>query len=267
MNEARGRLAGKVAVVTGAAARGPGIGNGSAVAHLYAREGASVVLVNRTEERGKALCQEITGEGGTASVVVADVSDEASVERLINETISRYGRLDVLHNNAASTKMATVEKLTLEDWQQQLDTNLTGPMLCCRHAIPIMRGQGGGTIINISTGAATLGMATGGKGLAAYSASKAGLHGLTLSIAGEHAVDGIRCNCIIIGTVHTPAIEALGLDEGARERRRLAVPLQTEGTGWDVAHAAVYLASDESRWVTGAFIPVDGGWSVIRAWG
>jgi NAD(P)-dependent dehydrogenase (short-subunit alcohol dehydrogenase family) len=267
MSKVRGRLAGKVAVVTGAAARAPGIGNGSAVAHLYAKEGASVVLVNRTEERAKALCQEIAADGGTASVVVADVADEASVERLINETISRYGRLDVLHNNAASTKMATVENLTLEDWQQQLDTNLTGPMLCCRHAIPIMRGQGGGTIINISTAAATLGMATGGKGLAAYSASKAGLHGLTLSIAGEHAVDGIRCNCIIIGTVHTPGIEALGLDDGVRERRRLAVPLQTEGTGWDVAHAAVYLASDESRWVTGAFIPVDGGWSVIRDWG
>ncbi len=267
MNKVRGRLAGKVAIVTGAAAQTPGIGNGTAVAHLYAKEGASVVLVNRSEERARALCEKIGAEGGTASVIAADVSDETSVEHMINETVSRHGRLDILHNNAAIGIPGTIETLTLEDWRRQIDTNLTGPMLCCRYAIPRMRDQGGGAIVNISTGAAMLGMATGGKGLTAYSASKAGIHGLTLSIAGEHAVDGIRCNCIIIGTVHTPAIEALGLEEGARERRRLAVPLQTEGTGWDVAHAAVYLASDESRWVTGAFIPIDGGWSVIRDWG
>jgi NAD(P)-dependent dehydrogenase (short-subunit alcohol dehydrogenase family) len=267
MNKAKGRLAGKVAVVTGAASQSPGVGNGAAVAHLYAKEGASVVLVNRRQEHAQVLCDEIAGQGGDASVVIADVSDEASVKRVIDEAVARHGRLDILHNNAAIVTPATVENLTLEDWRQQIDINLTGPMLCCRHAIPIMRAQGGGAIVNISTGTASLGMATGGIGLAAYSASKAGLHGLTLSIAGEHAVDGIRCNCIIIGMVHTPGIESLGLDEGARERRRLAVPLQTEGTGWDVAHAAVYLASDEARWVTGAFIPVDGGWGVIRDWG
>jgi NAD(P)-dependent dehydrogenase (short-subunit alcohol dehydrogenase family) len=267
MSKPKGRLAGKVAVVTGAAPKSPGLGNGAAVAHLYAREGASVVIVNRTEEHAQVLCDEIAKQGGVATVVPADVSDEASVKHVIDSTIARHGRLDILHNNAAITTPGTVENLALEDWRKQIDVNLTGPMLCCRHAIPIMRAQGGGAIVNISTSTASLGMATGGIGLAAYSASKAGLHGLTLSIAGEHAVDGIRCNCIIIGTVHTPGIESLNLDDGARERRRLAVPLQTEGTGWDVAHAAVYLASDEARWVTGAFIPIDGGWSIIRAWG
>ena len=126
-----------------------------------------------------------------------------------------------------------------------------------------MREAGGGSIINVSSSAGMLGL-SGTPGAVAYSAAKAGLQGLTLSVAADHAAEGIRANCLIVGTVYTPLVRGLG--EEGRERRRKAVPLQTEGTGWDVAYAAVYLASDESRWVTGVMLPIDGGFQTIRPW-
>jgi NAD(P)-dependent dehydrogenase (short-subunit alcohol dehydrogenase family) len=136
-------------------------------------------------------------------------------------------------------------------------------MLCCRACIPRMRAVGGGSVINVSSSAGMLGL-SGTAGAAAYTATKAGLQGLTLSVAADHAAEGIRANCLVVGTVYTPLVAAIG--EEGRERRRKAVPLQTEGTGWDVAYAAVYLASDESRWVTGVLLPIDGGLQNIRPW-
>ncbi len=258
-----GRLAGKVAIVTGAAAQAEGVGNGSAVAMLFAREGASVVLVNRNLERAKALEAVIRSEGGEAAAVAADVTQPEATETVAAFAVERYGRLDILHNNVGVGAGGDTVTQSLDDWRRLLDVNLTSAMLCCRASIPRMRATGGGAIINVSSTAGVLGL-SGTPGAVAYTASKAGLQGLTLSVAADHAAEGIRANCLVVGTVATPLVRALG--EEGRERRRKAVPLQTEGTGWDVAYAAVYLASDESRWVTGVTLPIDGGFQNIRPW-
>jgi NAD(P)-dependent dehydrogenase (short-subunit alcohol dehydrogenase family) len=257
-----GRLEGKVAVVTGAASQAEGVGNGAAVAMLFAREGASVVLVNRGLERAKALEATIRSEGGEAAAFAADVTAPEATEALAAFAVERYGRLDILHNNVGVGARGDTVTVALDDWKRVIDTNLTSAMLCCRAAIPRMRESGGGSIINVSSTAGVLGLS--GFGAAAYTATKAGLQGLTLSVAADHAAEGIRANCLVVGTVATPLVRFLG--EEGRERRRKAVPLQTEGTAWDVAYAAVYLASDESRWVTGVMLPIDGGLQNIRPW-
>jgi NAD(P)-dependent dehydrogenase (short-subunit alcohol dehydrogenase family) len=257
------RLAGKVAIVTGAAPRGEGIGNGTATAFLFAREGAKVVLVNRGAERAEALAETIRAEGGEAAAFAADVTDPAATEAMAAFAVERYGRLDILHNNVGVGAGGNTVTQSLDDWSRLIETNLTSAMLCCRAAIPRMRESGGGAIINVSSTAGVLGL-SGTPGAVAYTATKGALQALTLSVAADHAHEGIRANCLVVGTVYTPLVAALG--EEGRERRRQAVPLQTEGTGWDVAHAAVYFASDESRWVTGAMLSIDGGFQAIRPW-
>ena len=258
-----GRLAGKVAVVTGAAPRGEGVGNGMAVAILFAREGAKVVLVNRDRGRGEALAEQIKGEGGEAVAFAGDMTQEADAAAMADFATRRYGRLDVLHTNIGYGTPGKAEDISVADWHRIFDGNATTTMLCAKHCIPKMRAGGGGSIITVSSvaGATGLRRKTGG---VAYAAAKGAVHGLTYSLAADYAAENIRVNCLIVGTVYTPLVAHLG--EEGRERRRNAVPLQTEGTGWDVAHAAVYLASDESRWVTGAFIPIDGGFLAIREW-
>lgn len=257
------RLAGKVAIVTGAAAQGDGVGNGTAVAMLFAREGAHVVLVNRSLERAKALEDTIRTEGGEATAFAADVTLPEATQSLAAFALERYGRLDILHNNVGVGAGGNTVTVSLDDWNRLLQTNLTSAMLCCRACIPKMQAGGGGSIINVSSTAGVIGL-SGTPGAVAYTAAKAGLQGLTLSVAADHAAEGIRANCLIVGTVYTPLVAFLG--EEGRERRRKAVPLQTEGTGWDVAYAAVYLASDEARWVTGVMLPIDGGFQNIHPW-
>ncbi len=260
-----GRLDGKVAIVTGAASRDEGVGNGKAMAILMAREGAKVLLVNRSAERAEALAAEIAEEGGEASAFAADVTLSEQVTAMGKAVQDRYGRLDILCNNVGvGAAPGRVEEVDDDSWHQLLHVNMTSAMLCSRVAVPIMRDSGGGgSIINVSSIAGALGLISN-EGAAAYAATKSGVHGLTLSIAADYAREEIRCNCIIIGSVATPMVARLG--EEARERRRKMVPMQTEGTGWDVGWAAVYLASDESRWVTGVFLPVDGGLCALRAW-
>ncbi|MBC8240191.1 MAG: SDR family oxidoreductase [Alphaproteobacteria bacterium] len=260
-----GRLDGKVAIVTGAAPRGEGVGNGKAMALLMAREGAKVLLVNRSVERGEALAAEIAAEGGEASVFAADVTQSDQVAAMGRAVQERYGRLDILCNNVGvGAAPGRVEEVDDDAWHQLLHVNMTSAMMCSRVAVPLMRDSGGGgSIINVSSIAGALGLISN-EGAAAYAATKSGVHGLTLSIAADYATEEIRCNCIIIGSVATPMVARLGAE--ARERRRKMVPMQTEGTGWDVGWAAVYLASDESRWVTGVFLPVDGGLCALRAW-
>ncbi len=258
-----GRLTGKVAIVTGAASQAEGVGNGAAVAMLFAREGAKVVLVNRSLEHAKALEATIRAEGGEAAAFAADVSDAEATQGLAAFAVERYGRLDILHNNVGVGAGGNSVTQSLDDWNRLLATNLTSAMLCCRACIPRMRDGGGGSIINVSSSAGMVGL-SGTPGAAAYAASKGGLQALTLSVAADHAAEGIRANCLIVGTVFTPLVRFLG--EEGRERRRKAVPLQTEGTAWDVAYGAVYLASDESRWVTGVMLPIDGGLQNIRPW-
>jgi NAD(P)-dependent dehydrogenase (short-subunit alcohol dehydrogenase family) len=254
----QGRLAGKVAIVTGAAPQAPGIGNGSAVAILFAREGAKVLLVNRSESHAQALQRTIQEEGGESSVYTADVTNAADVERMVETAMQHYGRLDILHNNVGGGTYGRITEVSEEDWDTSMNVNLKSMMLCCKYSIPRMITSGGGSIINVSSIAGAIGLRDRQTGLIAYSTAKAGVSGLTRALAADYAAVGIRVNCIIIGMVDTPIAVAL-LGEEARERRRLAVPLQTAGTGWDVGWAAVYLASDESRWVTGIELPIDGG--------
>ncbi|HEX2885107.1 SDR family NAD(P)-dependent oxidoreductase [Vineibacter terrae] len=258
-----GRLEGKVAVVTGAAPRGEGVGNGMATAILFAREGAKVVLVNRSAERAEKLARQIRDEGGEAAVFAGDVARPEVAEAMAAFAVDTYGRLDVLHNNVGIGAVGTPETVKLEDWHKVLEANLTTTMLCTRYCLPRMKAGGGGSIIMVSSIAGVLGL-MGSAGTVAYATAKAGLHGFTLSVAADHATQNIRANCIIVGSVYTPMVAHMG--EEARERRKNMVPMKTEGTAWDVAHGAVYLASDESRWVTGILLPIDGGLVALRQW-
>jgi len=258
-----GRLAGKVAVITGAAPRGEGVGNGMATAIAFAREGARVVLVNRDAVRAERLAAEIAEEGDEAAVFAGDVTKSDTAEAMATFAMKQYGRLDILHNNVGVAEPGNPETVELDAWNRVLQTNLTSSLVCAKYCIPKMRDGGGGSIINISSIAGLIGL-SGSGGYVAYATAKAGLHGMTLSIAADYATQNIRCNCIVVGSVHTPLAARLG--EEARQRRRQMVPLQTEGTAWDVANAAVFLASDESRWVTGILLPIDGGLCAIRQW-
>lgn len=258
-----GRLKGKVAVVTGAAPRGEGVGNGMATAILFAREGAQVVLVNRSAEHAETLAKQIRDEGGEASVFAGDMAKADAAEAMADFAAKKYGRLDILHNNVGIGGAGTPEGVTLDTWNKVLEANLTTTMLCTKYCLPKMKAGGGGSIIMVSSIAGALGL-IGGPGAVAYATAKAGLHGFTLSVAADYATQNIRANCIIVGSVYTPMVAHLGVE--ARERRKNMVPMQTEGTAWDIAHGAVYLASDESRWVTGILLPIDGGLVALRQW-
>lgn len=251
-------------MVTGAASRAAGVGNGKAIALLFAREGASVMLVNRSRERAAELQAEIEREGGTAATFAGDMSTEGDANAAVAATAERFGRFDVLVNNIGIGGPGRVTDVTEAQWDEILDTNLKSAMFCTRAAIPEMKRSGdGGSIINISSVVGAGGLASD-SGAIAYATSKAGMHGFTQSVAADFAAEGIRCNCIVVGTVHTPMVADRGAEY--RERRRQMVPLQSEGTGWDIGWGAVYLASEESRWVTGHLLPIDGGLMAIRPW-
>jgi NAD(P)-dependent dehydrogenase (short-subunit alcohol dehydrogenase family) len=253
MVERKPRLAGKVAIVTGAGSRGPGIGNGKATAILFAREGAKVLLVDRFTDRAQETQWIIQEEGGETILFEADVTQEAQAQSMVEYAIAQYGRLDILHNNVGIGMPGTVLDVTEGDWDRVMAVNLKSMLFCSKYAIPRMIEGGGGSIINISSVA---GMR--GHGLVAYAVSKGGVIALTRTMAVQHAKDNIRVNCIAPGPVYTPMV-AESLTEEERIQRRNGVPLGIEGTAWDVAWAAVYLASDEARWVTGLVLPVDGG--------
>src|SRR5256712_5192736 len=248
-----GRLAGKVAIVAGAGASGAVIGNGQATAMLFAREGAKVLCADAVEERARATVEMIVKEGGTASALRVDVSKAADCKAMVQAAAERYGRLDILDNNVGISVRADVLEVTEEQWDRVMAVNVRSIMLTGKYAIPHMIRGGGGSIINISSIA----------GLRAnqstpYSTSKAAGGGMTRSMAGDHGRQGIRVNCIVPGLVYGPMV-APRVDEALRGRRRDASLLGTEGTGWDVAWAAVFLARNESRWITGVALPVDAG--------
>lgn len=256
-----GRLKDKVAVVTGAAPRGEGVGNGMATALMFAREGAKVVLVNRSAERADKLAQQIKDEGGEASVFAGDVAKADAAEAMAEFAAKKYGRLDILHNNVGIGAPGTPETVTLADWHKVLEANLTTTMLCTKYCLPKMKEGGGGSIIMVSSIAGALGL-IGSPGAVAYATAKAGLHGFTMSVAADYAAQNIRANCIVVGSVHTPMVAHMGAE--ARERRKNMVPMKTEGTAWDIANAVLFFASDESRWITGQTLLVDGGLHIGR---
>lgn len=252
------RLEGMVAVVTGAGSSGPGIGNGRATAVLFAREGAKVVLVDNHLERAEETLQMIEKEGGQACAVQADVTRDEDCRRAVEAAVSAYGRVDILDNNVGiGIGSVSVVDVTEENWDRVMAVNVKSMVLMSKHAVPVIAQGGGGSIINISSLSALR-----PRGLTPYSTSKGAVIALTKAMAVDHARQNIRVNCIAPGPVYTPMV-ARGMTPEQREVRAKASPLGTEGSAWDTAWAAVYLASPESRWVTGVVLPVDGGLSLV----
>lgn len=260
-----GRLANKVAIVVGAGQTpGETIGNGRATAVLFAREGARLLLVDRNLESAEETRAMILAEGGEAEVHRADVTLEADCRSITDRCVALYGRIDVLHNNVGiGTGDAGATQLTEEAWDLIMNVNLKSIFLTCKHALPVMRKQGRGCITNISSVAAVCSV-----GIVAYKTSKAGVNAYTHALATGNAKYGIRVNAIMPGLMNTPmAIEgisqATGVDrEKLIEQRDRIVPLGKKmGTAWDIANAALFLASDEAAFITGVVLPVDGGQS------
>jgi NAD(P)-dependent dehydrogenase (short-subunit alcohol dehydrogenase family) len=250
-----GRLNGRVAIVTGAGSQTEGIGNGRATAVLFAREGARVLLVDRRLEAAGLTARLIADEHGEAEPFAADVTSEAACRAMVERALERWGRLDILVNNVGIGIAKRITEVTLEEWELQMRVNVTSMVLASKHAIPAMVATaGGGSIVNVSSIASQR-----GRGLAPYAASKGAVEALTRAMAADHGRDGIRVNAIAPGPAYTPMVSARGMPESVREARRKSTALGIEGTAWDIAWAAVYLASDEARWVTGVVLPVDGG--------
>jgi NAD(P)-dependent dehydrogenase (short-subunit alcohol dehydrogenase family) len=263
-----GRLEGKAAVVVGAGQTpGETIGNGRATAVLFAREGAQVLCVDRDLARAEETAAMIAAEGGTAFAFPADVVQEDDCRALVAEAVAKLGRLDILHNNVGiGGGDSSIAKLELANWERILKVNLTGMWLTIKHALPVMRAQGGGAIVNISSVAAIA-----PANIIAYEVSKAGVNKLTTSTAALNARHMIRCNAIMPGLMDTPmAVQGYSASRGesvetVRAARNARVPLGGKmGDGWDTAYAALFLASDEAKFVTGVVMAVDGGASVRR---
>ena len=258
-----GRLEGKVAIVTGAGSVGDGWGNGRATAVVFAREGARVLAVDRDPASLQATLDLISEEGGTATGHTCDVTDEAAVRAMVAAAVDAFGGLDVLVNNVGGSRHGGATELNEPGWQAQLDLNLTSVYLGCRYAIPVMRARGGGAIVNI---ASTSGIRYTGSPQVGYAAAKAGVIQLSRVTAVEHAPEGIRVNTVVPGQLHTPMVEARlahqragGDVDALLAQRQARIPLGFMGDGRDTAYAALFLASDEARFVTGTEIVVDGG--------
>jgi len=247
-----GKLNGRVALITGAAS---GIGRASAL--RFAREGAKIVIADLDEGGGRGTVAAVTAEGGAATFVGGDVSKEADARRIVDAAVAAYGRLDVLFNNAGieGTIGATTAEATLADWQRIIDINLTGTFLVSHFAIPAMLKGGGGAIVNNASVAGLVGF----PGMAAYCTSKGGVVQLTRAMALEYATQAIRVNCLCPGVIDTPMVERAAPSPEARTGFAAMEPVGRLGTADEVAALALYLASDDASFVTGAVIPVDGG--------
>ena len=259
MTSERGsRLENKVAIVTGAGATGSGefVGIGQAISLLFARQGARVLLVDRDERNAGTTLAMIREEGGEASIFAGDVTSNDDCRDMANAARSLYGNVNVLVNNVGISGPGSVTDVDEDFWDTVMDVNLKSVMLCSKHAIPQMVEAGGGSIVNLSS---IVGLrAGGGRPSHPYAASKGGMIGLSNSMAVHYGRDNVRVNCIAPGHVHSPMV-ARHASEEMLELRRRAGPLGVEGTPWDVAYAALFLASDESRWVSGVTLPVDAG--------
>jgi NAD(P)-dependent dehydrogenase (short-subunit alcohol dehydrogenase family) len=255
------RLKDRVALVFGAGSVGPGWGNGKASAVAYAREGAIVIAVDMNLNAAAETVAIITGEGGKAEAYPCDITQEIDVRRVVEAVMSTHGRIDILHNNVGSTKMGGPPDLSLEDWHRQIDINLTGAFLACKYVIPVMQRQKKGVITNISSTAA---LRYTGYPYSSYYAAKGGVNQFTVGMALQYAADGIRCNAILPGLMDTPLIHQqisgqYASPEAMMQARHAASPTGRMGTGWDVANAAVFLASDEAGYINAVCLPVDGG--------
>jgi len=248
------RLNDKVALVTGAGSRGSLTGTGEATAILFARHGAKVLLADLDQGRARATERQIADEGGNASVFVANVTDEPACRALIDACIDRYGRIDILVNNVGALGAGKVTDIEDEVWSRALDGNLKSAALVSKFAVPQMAADGGGSIIHVSS---IDGLRAGASHNVPYSVAKGGLVTLTKAMAVHHGRDNIRVNCIAPGHIHAPFVASMTKEQ--LELRRRAGPLGITGDAWDVAWAAVFLASDEARWISGVTLPIDAG--------
>ena len=268
--EARGRLAGKVAIVAGAGAIGEGWGNGKATAFVYGKEGAKVLCVDHRLDAATDTVQRITDVGGEAIAWKADVTDEDSVDAFVTACVDKWGTVDILHNNIGGQGTGRkLDTITVDDWNEAFSRNMTTTMLTCRAVVPFMeKNDTGGSIVNISSiaGIRHLNVPT-----AVYSMTKGAMIQFTQNIALQYARSGVRANCVLPGYIDTPFIQRVvkgrpnyqykgykTADE-YRAARDAIIPSGRMGTGFDVAYASLFLASDEASHVTGTYLVVDGG--------
>lgn len=273
------RLKGKVAIVVGAGASSPGIGHGRATAVLFAREGARVMAADCNLKAAEETRRLIKQEGGEGIVFEADVSKSADCKNMVEKCIQAFGRVDILHNNVGISVFGGPVETSEEDWDRVINVNLKGMFLTCKYALPYMEAQGSGCIINISS---IVALTVQPVPLVAYSSSKAGVVALTREVAVQYARKGIRANAILPGLMKAAAVQpaalrnlysaaykdvsAVAADELEKKRDGLA-PLGRQGDPWDTAYAALFLASDESKYITGTTLVLDGGvTAVIRGW-
>jgi NAD(P)-dependent dehydrogenase (short-subunit alcohol dehydrogenase family) len=261
-----GRLQGKVAIVVGAGCIGPGWGNGRAAAVLFAHEGAKIFAVDRDAAAMEETLARARDAGGTIEPHLADVTDTKSVAAMVDACRKTFGRIDILINNVGGSAAGGPVELAEEAWDAQVDYNLKSVFLTCKHVLPAMVEQGGGAIVNTSS---TSGLRWTGAAQVAYAATKAAVIQFSRVVAVQYASKGIRVNTVVPGQMHTPMVEArlagqrAGGDVAALLKQRVArIPLGFMGDGRDTANAALFLASDEARFITGTEIVVDGGMTV-----
>ena len=261
------RLDNKVAIVFGAGSVGEGWGNGKATATLFAREGALVVCVDNRQEAAQETVDIIRGEGNNASAATCDVTRSDEVRELVDQVAAEHRRIDVLHNNVGYATMGGPIELDEAAWHRTIDLNVTGCFLTCKHVLPHMLRQGSGAIVNVSSIAA---IRYTGYPYVAYYAAKAAVNNFTMGLALQYAAQNIRVNAIMPGLMNTPLIhqQISGQYADAAEMvraRDAACPTGRMGTAWDIAKAALFLASDEAAYITGVSLPVDGGLSCRAA--
>jgi NAD(P)-dependent dehydrogenase (short-subunit alcohol dehydrogenase family) len=258
-----GRLQDRVAIVTGAGCVGPGWGNGRAVSVRFAEEGAKIFAVDLNPDALKETIERTEAAGGEIAGHICDITDGWAVTDMVKACVERFGRVDILVNNVGGSAKGGPVEMTEEVWDRQVDFNLKSVFLTCKSVLPVMEGQGKGAIVNTSS---TSGLRWTGAAQSAYAATKAGVIQFSKVVAVEYAARGIRVNTVVPGQLHTPMVEArlagqrAGGDVNALLKSRLdRIPLGFMGDGRDTANAALFLASDEARFITGTEIVVDGG--------
>ncbi len=257
------QLKNRIALVFGAGSCGPGWGNGKAAAVAYARAGAKVVAVDLELERADETRAIIEGEGGRSIALAADVSNATQIDAAVTRAMEEFGRIDILHNNVGIADMGNPIELSEEAWNHIIAVNLSSAFLTCKKVLPIMISQGGGVITNISSVAS---LSVRSADIVGYNVTKAGLNHFTRTIAVGYADKGIRANAILPGLMNTPMlrsipgfVEQCGGEEEMVRARDAVSPTGKMGDAWDIANAAVFLASDAAKYINGVILPVDGG--------
>lgn len=263
-------LKGKVAMVSGAGSVGPGWGNGKAAAVLLARQGAKVFGTDISAAALDETRAIIEKEGGVCATRVCDMTSSDSVKSAVDECLKQFGRIDILINNVGGSAPGDPVSMSEETWDRQVDHNLKTAFLACKHVLPVMEKQRSGAIVNVSS-VAGFSHQVDGRVHIAYSATKSGLLGFTRATAIAYVKKGIRCNMVVLGTMHTPLVEErlmkqLGPEAAADlvAKRHAAVPIGRMGDAWDSANAVLFLASDEARYITATQLIVDGGLTAAR---